>query len=236
MLRLGDAAPGRRDGVRRRAARRSRGRRRRRSQARLCHRHLERRHGGLSGRLHARRPHRRDRGRRRRDDAGERRLSAGAADVGARHPRPCRPQPAVRRRTRSARVAVHEVRSVGSAIDFWRRHDGCADTPTSERSGAVARTRYLGCNGGSEVELLTIEGGGHSWPGGERLARFLDPPSSALDATADLALFRAALTVRKAARPRRRIRRRRRRDGSSRGSASARRWRRTAPAAGRGRG
>jgi len=86
-------------------------------------------------------------------------------------------------------VAVHEVRSVGSAIDFWRRHDGCADTPTSERSGAVARTRYLGCNGGSEVELLTIEGGGYSWPGGERLARFLDPPSSALDATAEIWRF-----------------------------------------------
>jgi Poly(3-hydroxybutyrate) depolymerase len=43
--------------------------------------------------------------------------------------------------------------------------------------------------GGSEVELIVIEGGGHSWPGGERLARFLDPPSSALDASDEIWRF-----------------------------------------------
>ena len=60
--------------------------------------------------------------------------------------------------------------------------------PVSELSGAVRRTRYA-CSGGSEVELVTIEGGGHSWPGGDRLARFLDPPSPALDATAEIWRF-----------------------------------------------
>jgi polyhydroxybutyrate depolymerase len=85
--------------------------------------------------------------------------------------------------------AVHEVRSVVSAIDFWRRHDGCTETARSEVDGAVRRTIYPGCSGGSEVELVTIEGGGHSWPGGDRLARFLDPPSPALDATAEVWRF-----------------------------------------------
>jgi polyhydroxybutyrate depolymerase len=85
--------------------------------------------------------------------------------------------------------AVHEVRSVASAIDFWRRHDGCSDSPRSEVNGALRRTSYRSCSGASAVELITIEGGGHSWPGGDRLARFLDPPSPALDATDEIWRF-----------------------------------------------
>jgi polyhydroxybutyrate depolymerase len=86
-------------------------------------------------------------------------------------------------------IAVHEVRSLASAVDFWRRHDGCSENTQSEVDGAVRRTRYPSCSGGSEVELVTIEGGGHSWPGGDRLARFLDPPSPSLDATAEVWRF-----------------------------------------------
>jgi len=85
--------------------------------------------------------------------------------------------------------AVHEVRSVASALDFWRRHDGCGNDARVEIDGAVRRTRYLACGGDSAVELISIEGGGHSWPGGDRLARFLDPPSPALDATAEVWRF-----------------------------------------------
>ena len=85
--------------------------------------------------------------------------------------------------------AVHDVRSVASALEFWRRHDGCGENARSEVNGAVRRTSYPSCSAGSEVELITIEGGGHSWPGGDRLARFLDPPSQALDATAEIWRF-----------------------------------------------
>jgi polyhydroxybutyrate depolymerase len=86
-------------------------------------------------------------------------------------------------------LAAHEVRSLASAVDFWRRHDGCGENAQSEVDGAVRRTRYLSCSGSSEVDVLTIEGGGHSWPGGDRLARFLDPPSPSLDATAEVWRF-----------------------------------------------
>jgi polyhydroxybutyrate depolymerase len=86
-------------------------------------------------------------------------------------------------------VAVHEVRSVAAAIEFWRRHNGCSEAAASERDGALVRTRYLQCRDGADVELVAIEGGGHSWPGGERMARFLDPPSNALDATAEIWRF-----------------------------------------------
>ena len=85
--------------------------------------------------------------------------------------------------------AVHEVRGLASAVDFWRRHDGCSENARSEVKGAVRRTSYSSCSSGSEVELITIEGGGHSWPGGDRLARFLDPPSAALDATGEIWRF-----------------------------------------------
>jgi len=39
---------------------------------------------------------------------------------------------------------------------------------------------------------VTIADGGHSWPGGQQMARVLDPPSSALDATATIVDFFAA--------------------------------------------
>jgi polyhydroxybutyrate depolymerase len=86
-------------------------------------------------------------------------------------------------------LAVHDVRSVAAAIDFWRRNNRCADAPAIEHSGGVARTRYSGCSDGSDVELIAIDGGGHSWPGGERMARFLDPPSTAIDASAEIWRF-----------------------------------------------
>jgi polyhydroxybutyrate depolymerase len=85
--------------------------------------------------------------------------------------------------------AVHEVRSVAAAVEFWRRHDGCGETARSEVLGAVRRTTYASCDAGSEVEFVTIEDGGHSWPGGDRLVRFLDAPSPALDATAEVWRF-----------------------------------------------
>jgi polyhydroxybutyrate depolymerase len=48
------------------------------------------------------------------------------------------------------------------------------------------------CEGGTAVELDMIRGGGHSWPGGDRMSPLLDPPSTALDATASLWRFFAA--------------------------------------------
>jgi polyhydroxybutyrate depolymerase len=86
-------------------------------------------------------------------------------------------------------LAVHDVRSVAAAIEFWRANNRCADAPAASQQGAVRRTRYLECSEGGEVELVAIEGGGHSWPGGDRMARFLDPPSNALDASAEIWRF-----------------------------------------------
>jgi len=77
----------------------------------------------------------------------------------------------------------------------WRAVDGCA-APTIDTAGPVA-TSVAACPAGHTVELITITGAGHQWPGGvanpvlERLLD-LDPPSTALNATATIWAFFAA--------------------------------------------
>jgi polyhydroxybutyrate depolymerase len=68
----------------------------------------------------------------------------------------------------------------------WRRIDRCA-APVMKTAGVVT-TSAATCTGGRAVELITIAGAGHQWPGGapDWLARKLlhtDPPSPALNAT-----------------------------------------------------
>lgn len=86
----------------------------------------------------------------------------------------------------------HDVRSVSFAIDTWRRADHCPDVPVVARSEPVVNTTYAPCANGTTVELLAITGGAHAWPGGQRMARFLDSPSTALDATKTVWEFFAA--------------------------------------------
>jgi polyhydroxybutyrate depolymerase len=58
-------------------------------------------------------------------------------------------------------------RSVGDTIGFWRTMDGCGSTPTQTySSGDATCETYEGCTGGVAVTLCTIDGGGHTWPGG----------------------------------------------------------------------
>jgi polyhydroxybutyrate depolymerase len=64
--------------------------------------------------------------------------------------------------------------------------DGCA-APVTSTAGPVTRV-VAGCPDGRAVELVTVDGAGHQWPGaGPKLAG--DPPSAALDATRELWAF-----------------------------------------------
>ena len=49
----------------------------------------------------------------------------------------------------------------------WADRDGCTGTPTQTyaKGDATCQT-YDQCAGGAEVTLCTIDGGGHTWPGG----------------------------------------------------------------------
>ena len=86
--------------------------------------------------------------------------------------------------------------SVPAVIARWQAIDGCAPSTTSA-SGAVT-TSLAGCPDGRAVELVTIDGAGHQWPGGRRSNPIvasllgLDQPSTAMDATATIWTFFAA--------------------------------------------
>lgn len=88
--------------------------------------------------------------------------------------------------------APHEVRPVSYAMETWRRLDACPATPTVRRDGTVTHARYAPCASGTAVELYTIQGSGHAWPGGARGRRRADRPSMALDATRVILSFFAA--------------------------------------------
>jgi polyhydroxybutyrate depolymerase len=81
---------------------------------------------------------------------------------------------------------------VPQVIAEWRSTDGCA-APTAHTSGAVT-TSTATCPDGRTVELITIAGAGHQWPGSKGhglIGRLmgLDPPSHALDATSTIWAF-----------------------------------------------
>jgi polyhydroxybutyrate depolymerase len=85
--------------------------------------------------------------------------------------------------------------AVATLIAGWRAVDGCP-APTVATVGVVTRSVAL-CPSGRAVELITIAGAGHQWPGGRRypgvgLVPGLDPPSTALDATTTIWQFFAA--------------------------------------------
>jgi polyhydroxybutyrate depolymerase len=77
----------------------------------------------------------------------------------------------------------------------WRRIDHCA-APAVKTAGVVT-TSTAACPAGRTVELITIAGAGHQWPGAapDWLAQRLlhtDPPSTALNATQVIWRFFAA--------------------------------------------
>lgn len=77
----------------------------------------------------------------------------------------------------------------------WRQIDSCP-APQISTAGAVT-TSVAACPDGRAVELITIAGAGHQWPGSvpdpitQRLLG-IDPPSTALDATSTIWQFFAA--------------------------------------------
>jgi polyhydroxybutyrate depolymerase len=73
--------------------------------------------------------------------------------------------------------------SVPDAVAFWTTQDRCPSSPTQSRDGVVVRTSYGPCADGVEVNLYTIEGGGHAWPGGLKSRDAADEPPPLPDAS-----------------------------------------------------
>lgn len=72
---------------------------------------------------------------------------------------------------------------VSSAVDFWTSHNGCAAEPTHTEEGSILSDVYTNCATDAEVTLVTIEGGGHMWPGGKPGRHSADTPNQAINAS-----------------------------------------------------
>jgi polyhydroxybutyrate depolymerase len=67
----------------------------------------------------------------------------------------------------------------------WARRNQCASTPTESRiADDVTRTEYTQCADNAAAILYTIEGGGHTWPGGGALPEwFVGTTTRSIDAS-----------------------------------------------------
>lgn len=72
------------------------------------------------------------------------------------------------------RVKLGKVLSVNESVDFWVKQNKCSTTAVlveepdrdPDDGTRVQRTEYLNGSNKTEVVLYSIEGGGHTWPGG----------------------------------------------------------------------
>ena len=70
------------------------------------------------------------------------------------------------------RTAIVRFRGVDDTLQFWIQHDACESTPREEQlpdkaddGTTVTRFTYSSGKQGSEVVLIKINNGGHTWPG-----------------------------------------------------------------------
>lgn len=84
-------------------------------------------------------------------------------------------------------TATISYTSIPDVIHFWENVDQCP-APISTTSGLITTSSTI-CTQGTSVELVTIAGAGHQWPGSTAISPVIDkilgvdPPSTALDAT-----------------------------------------------------
>jgi polyhydroxybutyrate depolymerase len=139
-------------------------------------------------------------------------IAAVAPVSGLRHPTPCpatRGVPVVAFHGTADPVDPYDgngqaywTYSVPEAARDWSRQNDCSSAPTTSRPDPGAElTSYSNCRDGADVELYSVIGEGHEWPGGPPIPRtataLLGPQSDAVDANATMWAFFVAhpLTV-----------------------------------------
>ena len=123
-------------------------------------------------------------------------FAAVAPVAGLRLPSPCpatRPVPIVAFHGTADPVDPYEgngqaywTYSVPTAAARWAAQDKCAKRATTEHHSGYTLTSYQGCAGNAIVELYSVTGEGHEWPGGpampRRITGLLGPQSNAVNA------------------------------------------------------
>jgi polyhydroxybutyrate depolymerase len=85
-------------------------------------------------------------------------------------------------------VAAGQFPSVPAFTAGWARRNRCGAKPVESPVAAdVTRIEYTDCADGAAVVLYRIQGGGHTWPGGEPLPEWLaGSTSNGIDATSQM--------------------------------------------------
>jgi polyhydroxybutyrate depolymerase len=80
---------------------------------------------------------------------------------------------------------------VSTWVANWARRNRCGTNPAiSVVALDVTRREYSNCADDAAVVLYTVQGGGHSWPGGMRLPEwFVGSTSDGVDATEEMWTF-----------------------------------------------
>ena len=83
---------------------------------------------------------------------------------------------------------IMRLKSVADSVGTWVKLNGCNPEPVADvltKDGAkmrVIREVYKGGRDGAEVGLITIEGGGHTWPGQKSLVGLIGQSTSDISA------------------------------------------------------
>jgi polyhydroxybutyrate depolymerase len=88
-------------------------------------------------------------------------------------------------------VAPETFPSIPTWTAHWARRNQCGANPIDSVVAAdVTRLEYPACADDAAVVLYTVQGGGHSWPGGMRLPTwFVGSTSNGVDATEEMWTF-----------------------------------------------
>lgn len=87
------------------------------------------------------------------------------------------------KRSRVAPNQSEPFTSVQESARYWAKNSGCDRTPFKSVKGNITIEAFSGCSKQSDVEVISIAGGLHSWPGGEKGRTEADAPSTDLNAT-----------------------------------------------------
>lgn len=97
-----------------------------------------------------------------------------------------------------------EILSAAATAEKWQTLDGCdsapalATIPTTANDGTPVNLKtYDGCSRGAQVQFYTIDGGGHTWPGGLQYlpASVVGKTTRNLDASQTAWLFFSQFTL-----------------------------------------
>lgn len=85
-------------------------------------------------------------------------------------------------------------------VASWARRNRCGVDPVeSAAAPEVTRSEFTHCAEGAAVVLYTIQGGGHTWPGGKPLPEWrVGPNSNGIDATSQMWAFFREHSLRRA--------------------------------------